>query len=183
MLSFDFGDLVNLLKEDFQGEPPDVALYKMVNFTLSNPDELRQEAEEAKHQFFSSMFESRFFDYEGRTVAIAPGALTPDDVGYEERIKSDVQRNAGFRRDFAVSAQISNALRIVTSEHTIGAQFLTEHIVDSAFIPEGRLEHYVEGLVNGFNWQFTPAVLFLVPQFEAGLRNIAEQPGLTPRTL
>ncbi len=186
--SIDTSGIVNLIKAEFQGEPSDVVLYKLVSFALLDPDELRREAEEAKaeeakHGFISSILESKFFDYEGRTVAVAPAALTPDDVGYEERIKSDVQRNASLRRSFAVSVKISNALRVVTSEHTIDAQFLTEHIADSAFIPEGRLEHYVEGLAYGFNRQFTPAALFLVPQFEAGLRNIAGQLGITPRNL
>jgi len=181
--STDVREIVERIEQEFSGETTEAAIYKFVLFPLSDPNKLRQQAEEAKEHFIHTMFENRFFDYEGRTVAIAPGAVYPDEPGYEKRIASDVQGNAGINRDFLVQSQLVNALRIITWEHEIDVEYLTSLIGDSLFIPKGRLEHYAEGLAFGFNYKFSHAALFLVPQIEAGLRQIAEQQGVEPRNL
>ena len=51
------------------------------------------------------------------------------------------------------------------------------------FIPEGRMEFYCNALVSGFDWDFPVAIHMLVPQFEAGLRQIAMHLGVIPRSL
>ncbi|CAM3308481.1 DUF4209 domain-containing protein [Paracoccus nototheniae] len=181
--STDISELVKHLQAQFTEQSADVALCRFVMFGLNQPDTMKEEVEKSRHEFIASMFHTRIFDYEGRTVAVAPGGLSPDDPGYEERVKADVQRNMGLQRGFAAQAQIAVALRIITSEHIIDAAFLGEKLADSKFIPEGRLEHYAQGLSYGFEWKFDHSTLFLIPQFEAGLRNIATQLGLIPRNV
>lgn len=181
--STDISELIKHLQAQFSDQSTDVALCRFVMFGLNQPDAMKEEVEKSRHKFIASMFHTRIFDYEGRTVAVAPGGLSPDDPGYEERVKADVQRNMRLQRGFAAQAQIAVALKIITSEHIIDAAFLSEKLADSKFIPEGRLEHYSQGLSYGFEWKFDHSTLFLIPQFEAGLRNIATQLGLIPRNV
>lgn len=181
--STDISELVKHLQAQFSGQSADVALCRLVMFGLNAPDSMREEVEKSRGEFIASMFQTRIFDYEGRTVAVAPGGLSPDDPGYEERVKADIQRNMSTHRGFAAQAQIGVAMRIITSEHIFDSAFLGEKLADSKFIPEGRLEHYAKGLSYGFEWQLDHSTLFLVPQFEAGLRNIATQIGLIPRNV
>ena len=179
----DISEVVTQLQAQFSGQSADVALYRFVMFGLKDPVLMREEVEKSRGKFIASMFQTRMFDYEGRTVAVAPGGLSPDDPGYEERVKADVQRNMSFYRGFSAQAQISVALRIITSEHIFDAAVLGEKLADSMSIPEGRLEHYARGLSYGFEWKFDHSTLFLIPEFEAVLRNVATQIGLTPRNV
>jgi hypothetical protein len=179
----DIRDLIEAIREDFGDQGTDVVIYKLVFFALTNGDDLRREVEGRSGNFFSSMFSSRVFDYEGRTVAVAPGAMNANDPGYEERIRFDVQRDMQLHRSLSVHGQIIPALRVITEEHIVDFEFLMRQLADSAFIPGGRLEHVARGLAFGFAWEFSNAVHVLIPQFEAGLRSIALAKGVIPRNL
>lgn len=181
--STDISDIIAAIRKEFCDQNTDAALYKFVNFGLTKYADVKAEAEESKGTFLASMFDSRVFDYEGRTVANVPGALTSGDPGYEERIEFDIQRSMTMRRDFAVQAQIMCAFRVLTDEHSFDAEYLSSIITDSSFIPDGRLEHFCEGLTLGFNRKFSHAAHILVPQFEAGLREVASRLGLSARNL
>lgn len=181
--STDISEIVEDIQSRFCGQTADVVICRFVLFPLSNRTQMQKEEIERKVGVFSSMFEKRFFDYEGRTIGIAPGALTSSDPDYEERIESDVQRSMQIRRNFSVQASILVALRAITSEHSVDAEFLSARLANSAFVPDERLDHFIEGLVFGFNWQFSLASHLLIPQFEAGLRNIATRQGTIPRNL
>lgn len=136
--STDISDLVKHIQEKFAGEAADAALYKLFMLPLSDPDDLRTQVE-SEGGGISGMFDSRFFDYEGRTVAVAPGAFSPDDARYEERIMADLQRRAAIYRGFSAQAQVANALRIVSMEHKFDAEFLGSRLADSVFIPKDVL--------------------------------------------
>jgi hypothetical protein len=181
--STDISDIIAAIRKEFCGLDTDAALYKFVSFGLTKNADIKAKAEESKGTFLASMFNSRVLDYEGRTVANVPGALSSDDPGYEERIKFDIQSSMTIRRDFAVQAQIICAFRILTDEHSFDAEYLSSIVKDSSFIPDGRLEHFCEGLTLGFNQNFSHAAHILVPQFEAGLREIASKLGLSGRNL
>ena len=179
----DISDLINITKDRIRDRPLDEALFEFVSFALIDPKALREAATTQQDGVISSLFASRFFDYEGRVVAVAPSAFFPTDPGYETKVQAEMQRDAIFRRSLFARSQISSGLQVLNNEHVYDEHTLSDLLNDTPLVTGDRMPILLRGLAAGFQWDFTLAVHLLIPQMEAGLRYIAEQNGITPRNM
>lgn len=182
--SVDITDLMTAVQQRVSGKELADALFCLLfSIKLMNPETLEQQViKQQKETPLSSLFNASHFDSDGRKVASRAG-WSMHAGSNRSALSGLVQEAAGHQRRFVGQAVLRTALNIISQEHDLSSERVIDVIATSAFIPDGRMDYFVKGIVAGFNGDLLCALHILVPQLESSFRMILEQAGTSPRNI
>ena len=148
------------------------------------PEKVRKSVMEGtQRSFLSNMFSQSTYDRQGRVVDRRPGLFGAEGEQWEQAIDGLMQRDVDMRRGLEVSGCIGPGLEALLEEHVVEADDLEDILHGSTFIPELRMDVFVQGLAAGFRWDLMTAAHLLMPQIEHAIRQLLVSEGIIPTSL
>lgn len=143
------------------------AVYWLISFDVLPKSELVEELEKRKKSFMAMQFlGSAMTDSQGNTIG-----LSPDN----EKV---MYRDASDRRGVFCKVVLIPVYNTFSDNFAISELEVYELVVNSKFVDPAQYSLYTHGLYNGFCGNFAVALHLLIPQIEAGLRNILKNRGI-----
>lgn len=145
-------------------------------------DELRKQVEDNSKKFISGqLFGTVALDSSGKVADVAPPSSGDDN---EEAIRKQMFQNAA-RVYWPMRAgwHIEQGRYVLISEHPIRLQDLEFLVTNNPFVPEGHEGIFARGIQSGFFGDWLVAMHLLIPQLEAGIRQVLQQNGVITSTL
>lgn len=181
----DVSPLVELAESTFKGLLLDDALCRLAMFVSPiDPVSIREQTlTQLQNAPLKAHFDTEIYDATGRKTGRRPSISSSDEKGREAAIQGFIEQNAGIHRHIVTVGSLAPAVRTILGEHDVTEKEIERLVVDSGFVPEGRLPLFVKAIADGFRWDFSTALHVFVPQAENGLRHLIEKAGETPRSM
>jgi len=179
--SMDLGEMQAATAELFQEAPLGKALALLIEMAAPpSVAELRKIVlEQAKKHPLGNLFASVHVDGQGREVARVDALnldAEPDDVWY----RAEAVKHMEFVLVEHVNGRIEPARRTLLTRFAIAERHVAPIVVNSPFIPAGRVEIMAVGLVRMIQGDYLTACHLLFPQLENILRHILVTHGEDP---
>jgi hypothetical protein len=158
------------------GLPLDEAIARLATICpTTNVDELRQLVLKGSQlRFFVTV---NHVDADGKTKGSSKtgSGFSPGEEQIVDAMHEDSSR---YFRAYVCDSAIEPARRTIWREHRLRPSDLYFLVANNPFIPPGREEIYLRGLLAGLNGDFMVASHLLIPQLENSIRRILMQAGV-----
>ena len=118
----------------------------------------------------SAHITKKILDKKGRIITIIPSTIGAS----ESDLLNIAQYNAAEKYRLSVKISLLNYIYSCKRKFEFNAENLAFLTRNNLFVPEGRQETYLKGIVAGFSFDFKTALHLLMPQVENSIRNLAE---------
>lgn len=171
--TIDLTDWINETRQFLLDSSLELAIYRLSEMVkLESYDEIEKRVKSSK-AFSSYFFSSIVLDSEGRKKCVIPSMLNATKA----ELSAIFERDASLKYETFANIFIKRYIILAKEKFDFTKETLSFLLEDNIFVQPNRKESYINGMISGFNFDFTTAMHLLMPQIEHGIRCLAQECG------
>lgn len=181
--SVDLTDAVRYAVDQVAGKDTVLGMYEFVSLagTRSFGDDKELAEQLVKGSALGGVFPNVHYSRDGRVVHRTDSRAAT--YGVEARVWDQMVQVFEVNVRLLVEGMLGPAFNQLSNEHTLSLRDFQSIVFGSSIVPRDRITTVAQGLLHGYNGDFTSALYILTPQVENFVRQAFREAGVSTSTI